>query len=65
MATPKQVNYVMMLLGRKGFSTKWMNASFADLGASMKERQGKVEDWVRSMDVGRASQLIDRLLNGK
>ena len=63
MTTEKQVNYVMMLLSQKGYSTQWMNASFKALGASMRERQGKVEAWVRSMDVGRASRLINRLLN--
>ena len=65
MATEKQVRYLMTLLGQQGHSTKWMNASFKALGASMKERSGKVEDWVRSLDVGRASRLIDQLLRGK
>ena len=65
MATEKQVNYVMMLLGQKGYSTKGMNASFKEFGATLRERQGRVEDWVRSLDVGRASRLIDRLVNGK
>ena len=61
MATQKQVNYLFVLLRKNGYSTTWMNAEYKTLGASMRERSGKVEDWLKSLDVGRASELISRL----
>lgn len=57
----KQVRYVLFLLSQKGYSTRFMNSSFKELGASMSERRGSVEGWVRSLDMGRASDLIDQL----
>ena len=61
MATDKQVNYIMLLLGKAGYSTRWMNARYANLGATMRERSGKVEDWVRSRNISEANKLIDLL----
>jgi len=61
MATEKQVRYIMYLLSQRGYSTTWMNAEFKALGATMRERSGKVEAWVRDLDFGRASKLIDTL----
>ena len=61
MATEKQVRYALFLLSKKGYSTSWMNAQFKKLGATMRERSGKVEDWLRQMNVAECSALIDRL----
>lgn len=61
MATEKQVRYVMFLLAQRGYSTNWMGAEFKKLGATMRERSGKVESWVRSLDPARVSNLIDTL----
>ena len=61
MATEKQINYAMSLLSKKGYSTKYMDASFRNLGATCKERQGSVIDWLVSMDKRRISKLIDNL----
>ena len=61
MATEKQVRYVMFLLGQKGYSTRFMDSSFKELGATMRERSGSVESWVRSLDSARVSNLIDTL----
>jgi hypothetical protein len=61
MATEKQVRYLMILLARNGWRTDWMDSSFSALGATMRERSGRVEDWLRHLDVGRASRLIDEL----
>ena len=61
MATQKQVNYIMVLLSKAGYSTRFMNAEFKKLGASMKERSGSVESWVKNMDAGTASALIEQL----
>jgi len=61
MATEKQVRYVMFLLGQKGYSTRFMDSSFKELGATMRERSGSVESWVRGLDFARVSNLIDTL----
>lgn len=57
-STEKQVRYAMALLAKNGFSTKFMNASFKQFGATMKERSVKVEDWLYE---GNASRVIDAL----
>ena len=59
--TDKQADYLLFLLQKNGYSTKWMNAEYKKLGASMRERSGAVQDWIASLDVARASELIDRL----
>lgn len=61
MATDKQVNYILMLLGKAGYSTRFMNADFKRLGASMRQRSGSVEAWVRGLNLAEASALIDKL----
>jgi len=60
-ATSKQVSYLMVLLGKAGYSTRYMDASFKKLGASMRERSGKVEDWLKGLTVSEASSLIEEL----
>jgi len=61
MATEKQVRYLLYLLKENGYDTRYMNASYKNLGAHMKERHGSVTDWLRSLDIQRASELIKRL----
>lgn len=61
MATKKQVNYAMYLLDEAGYGTRYMNASFKTLGASMRQRSGTVQAWLESMSVSEISRLIDRL----
>jgi len=61
MATAKQTRYIMSLLDRTGFSTRYMDSRFKALGARMAERQGRTEDWVRDLTLARASELIDEL----
>ena len=60
-ATEKQVSYAMALLGRSEHGNEWMNSGFKRLGATMRERQGRVEDWVRGLSRARCSELIGRL----
>jgi hypothetical protein len=60
-ATEKQVRYILYLLDKAGYSTKWMNASFSSLGATMRERSGLVEDWVKTLDQGRITKIINTL----
>ena len=61
MATPKQVDYLMALLYKAGFSNKYMNSSFKELGATMRERSGPVRSWLERMEKPQASELIDTL----
>jgi hypothetical protein len=37
------------------------SATFLELGATMRERNGTVEDWLNSMSAAKASRLIQRL----
>jgi hypothetical protein len=60
-ATPKQVAYALYLLDEAGYDTRYMNSSFAALGATMRERSGSVENWLESMNRVEISRLIDRL----
>ena len=60
-ATPKQVRYALFLLGKKGYSTNWMDSRFKQLGATMRERSGKVEDWLSGLTIRRISDVIDTL----
>jgi len=61
MATEKQVSYALYLMRKAGYSTDWMRSEHKALGASMRERSGKVVDWLASMDRQRISELIDDL----
>lgn len=61
MATQKQVGYALHLLQRAGYSTRYMDASFKKLGATMRERSGKVEAWLEGKNTAECSQLIDQL----
>jgi hypothetical protein len=62
-ATDKQVAYAMSLMRRAGLDTRFMSGQHRVLGASMRERQGRVEDWLRSLSKWEASEVIDRLLS--
>lgn len=60
--TEKQVGYAMLLLGRAGYSTDYMDRTFKALGAGMRDRSGTVEGWVESLGRQGVSNLIDKLL---
>ena len=60
-ATEKQVRYALYLLRSKGYSTNWMDSRFKRIGATMRERSGKVIDWLQAKNVAQMSDLIDRL----
>lgn len=60
-ASDKQVSYLLHLLEEAGYRTQWMEARYKSLGASMRERSGSVEGWLKSRSVGQASTLIDQL----
>ena len=60
-ATTKQIDYAIALLDRRGFDTRYMNASFSKLGAKMRERSGTVEAWLSQMSKTEISKLISSL----
>ena len=60
-ATAKQVSYALALLDKAGYSTRYMDRRFADLGATMRQRSGSVEGWLSSMTRAEASRLISTL----
>jgi hypothetical protein len=59
-ATEKQVRYALILLGKAGYSTRFMDSKFKPW-TTMKERSGTVQGWLASMDAGRISGIIDEL----
>ena len=61
MATTKQVDYAMKLLAKNGYSTRYMNSRFSELGAPMRQRSGTVESWLSKMSSGQISSLITKL----
>jgi hypothetical protein len=60
-ATQKQINFALLLMSRAGFSTRFMNSEHKQLGATMRERSGSVEGWLRAMNVAEISSVIDQL----
>ncbi|RTE49169.1 hypothetical protein [Actinobaculum sp. 352] len=60
-ATPRQVSYAMSLLDKAGFQTRYMDALFKVLGATMRQRSGSVADWLENMTKSEISHLIDDL----
>lgn len=59
--TDRQARYLMRLLAENGYSIEYMDGGFKRLGARMRERSGRVVDWVRDLGSARASALIDFL----
>jgi hypothetical protein len=59
--TDKQIAYVLSLLARAGYDTRHMGRGHKELGATMSERSGTVEDWLRGCSRQEISELIDRL----
>src|ERR1035438_7277348 len=61
-ATNRQVGYAVLLLRQAGYSIERMDsATFGELGATMRERSGRVENWLKGMSAAKASRLIQRL----
>lgn len=59
--TRQQLLDALFLLDRAGYSTEYMTARFSQLGAKMRERSGRVEDWLAGMNRVRISKLIAQL----
>lgn len=60
-ATDKQIKFILSLAARKGLNTTWMNAGWKKVGVPSSARNGRVEDFLANLNVGEASNLIDRL----
>jgi hypothetical protein len=60
-ATSKQINYALSLLDDAGYSTRYMDRTFAALGAAMRQRSGTVSDWLAGMTRSEISNLITEL----
>ena len=60
-STDKQVEYLLELLARKGYDTRYMGAEYKVLGARMKDRSGPVDAWLKSLSRSEASALINQL----
>lgn len=56
-----QLKYALVLLRAKGYSVEWMNSRYKDLGVTMRKRQGKVTDWLASLNATEVSELINKL----
>lgn len=61
MATEKQIDYCLALLGKAGYSTRFMDSKFKELGATMKQRSGGVRDWLSGLNKSEISDLISKL----
>lgn len=60
-ATSKQITFALALMRKKGVPCQWMCSTHKQFGASMRERSGRVEDWLKSMTKARISGLIEEL----
>jgi hypothetical protein len=56
-ATPKQINYVKMLLKQAGHDTRFLGAWAKQYGLTMRERSGSVDN----ISFDAVSKLIDGL----
>jgi hypothetical protein len=62
LATKRQIGYAVMLLHQAGYTTERMDsAAFAELGATMRERSGTVDNWLKGLSAAKSSRLIQRL----
>lgn len=57
----KQRNYILYLLGRAGFDTRYVNSKYKALGLTMRERQGTVSDWLDNLPEHQVPATIRRL----
>lgn len=63
MPSEKQISYALSLLDKNGYGSRFMNAKFKALGATMRQRSGTVRSWLESMESHEVSTLIDKLKN--
>ena len=59
--TEKQVRFALALLDETGYGCRYMDSRFKELGATMNERSGPVEVWLKSMYRHEVARLIDSL----
>jgi hypothetical protein len=59
-STGQQIRYALYLLGKKGYSTRDMDATFKSLGATREECHGSVERWLADNTVAYSSPCASR-----
>ena len=57
----KIIEALKLLRGKRVYGDGWMHSGFKTLGATMKERTGKVSDWVRGKSPAALDDLITSL----
>lgn len=62
-ATDKQVRYIIYLLKRLGYNTKYVNSGYKKLGAGAVEYGMPITEWLGRRDIAEASAIIDKLLD--
>ena len=62
-ATGVQVVRALRLLEDAGYSTRLLDWTFRELGATPQERRGSVRDWLGAMDQRRIGWVMERLVD--
>jgi len=62
-ATAKKIRQVVLLLGRAGYNTVFVDANFKHFGATMSDGDRPVESWLANKDSFELDMLIERLSN--
>ena len=62
MTSEKQKKYIIYLLGMAGYDTKFMHQKYKNLGVSMADSSGQVDNWLDKLDQVEASNVIQKLL---
>jgi hypothetical protein len=63
MATSKQIERAIVLLGKANYNTAFIDANFKRLGATMSDRDCTVESWLAAKTASDIEMLLERLRN--
>jgi hypothetical protein len=62
-ATAEQIQRAIILLGKAGYDTVFIDPNFKRFGATMSERDWTVEKWLAAKEAFELDMLIERLEN--
>ena len=62
-ATASQIQRAIILLGKAGYDTVFINSNFKYLGATMAERDWTVEKWLSAKKSFELDMIMERLQN--
>jgi hypothetical protein len=62
-ASPSQIQRAIVLLGKAGYDTVFIDSNFKRLGATMAERDWTVERWLTAKKSFELDMIIERLQN--